>query len=68
MTGEELKGLQRALRLSDAGFLEAIGQEASPAALRRLRRWKKAEAVPEKAAAAAISLSAGRPRRERRRE
>lgn len=70
MTGEELKALQHAARLSDAAFLEALGQEATPAALRRLRRWKKAPAVPEKAAAAALSLSAGlqpsAPRRGRR--
>lgn len=63
MTGEELREIQHAAGLSDSAFLEALGQAATPAAMRRLRRWKKADAVPEKAAAAASSLSAGLPPR-----
>jgi hypothetical protein len=58
MTGEELKAIQTAAGLSDAAFLEALGLAPTSAARRRLRRWKTAEAVPEKAAAAAASLSA----------
>lgn len=61
MTGEELKAAQVASGLSDAAFLQAMGQAVNNTSRRRLRRWKRGEIpIPADIAAAARAVSVQR--------